>query len=369
MLNARVTSPDITSSAARSVAPTMCAAASCMPGTIGTSSVPRPNLRNSSAAPARGRRFTASTKTGVCTLRISSSVASACGDERDRVVEQVQAADQLECQLEPRGFSGCVGVKRYSASASSHTSAVCGSASSPAAAGVMMVTPVRGRCARTGIPVTARPCATERRIPCASGHVLVGRRSPLRIRSRATAFRRGSRPCAARVRSRMRVIHLEMHDRDAVLIPFSGGTTMPVMLMRFSMPIRRTTRASSPGRFGICTSTRLDIARAAEQLGECTQQVRLGEDADESIVFEHRQAADVVGVEELCRVVDRCVRLHRDDSVIISSPTRRVCSACVSSSCSSAQIGGMARRRSRSVTIPTRRSSSRTGRCRIRCCA
>jgi hypothetical protein len=34
------------------------------------------------------------------------------------------------------------------------------------------------------------------------------------------------------------------------------------MLIFFSMPIRRTTRASSPGRFGICTSTRADGVRA-----------------------------------------------------------------------------------------------------------
>src|SRR5688572_16547656 len=51
--------------------------------------------------------------------------------------------------------------------------------------------------------------------------------------------------------------------------------------------------------------------------------------------------------------------------VIITSRTRRVFSAACSSSCCPAQIGGIARRRSRSVTTPTSRPSSSTGRCRI----
>jgi hypothetical protein len=115
MLKARVTSPDITSSAARRVPPTTVAVASCIPGKMGLSSVPSPQGRPSRASTFGWlpSRFTAATYSGACTRSSSSSVAIRGGSTRSPGPETSPHASISETASSSRfGLNGWSGRKR-----------------------------------------------------------------------------------------------------------------------------------------------------------------------------------------------------------------------------------------------------------------
>ncbi len=114
MLNARVARPLITCSAAVSVAPTMSAAASCMPATTGTSSEPSPKRWNEAeCASGSDARFTMSMYSASCASSSSASVARrGATTAHDGSSSSARRSMSRTVSSSRCGFRGCSGLKR-----------------------------------------------------------------------------------------------------------------------------------------------------------------------------------------------------------------------------------------------------------------